>query len=1367
MGKIKKILCMLLVCAMVIVPCSVFGSVSAQTDDTEPLTVEVTTDKNSYSLYDVSKINVKITNVSDETVNNITAQAIFDELTPVGNDSTTSIEGITLKANKSIEISYSAMINENKFNLNLFEKIALWFIRLFKSIFNNITIYEKAYESAQFSAEYDFEKSFDIKFGKYIAKNIIKICYDNGLQEDDISKMTYVNDYINDIQSSSQYKETDDFQKKADLLINSLNELGNQGLIYKNSISYAEDLNQIIFKYISGVTTYILLNPIDDMLAGYLTNTTETVNEELYVVKEPTILNTNVKSNSNDKTLKAAIAYGWFEPGGYPTKHDGYFYSSYSELAKELSGKGIKTKAYNYPTVEMFKTAFLNQDFVYIAEHGIELSPSVFSGLNNTTYGFVVANEVANNESYNNYIEDIETELIIPVGLSDGKWRFAIVPDFFSHYYNEKLTDTVVYLGCCMSFGAGISYNFEFARTLYEDCNAKTVYGYHNSVLLVYQFAVFKSLIKNLLDGQTTEMAYNSAIEECGENDSIYFENNKSLFPGENLPTDRPKAVLCTYGDKKWSIASTFSATVNIPLNGVEVSAYLESEKNETDKIIYRFSTDKNGKVSGSLPIGEYIFEFSFGDSKAYKKAIITRDANADLGLIELVSDSNYIEVIYSIKDDNNSPLEKVDVCVKNTGSGIEIYNVASDSNGEIKVLLTPGNNYEFTFVKEGYQNVTKSVNILATETISKVFSINMTPSGETEENQYGTLTETGSCGDNAFYDFYEETGTLVIRGEGEMTNWHITSSVPWYNKCSKIKTVTVNNGITSIGGCSFWDCKNLTSITIPDSVTSIGDCAFYGCSRLTSVTIPDSVTSIGEEAFASCHSLTSVTIPNSVTYIGHCAFNYCISLAKIEIGNNVTRIRSDAFSSTKYFRNEENWENGVLYIGNYLISASSSILCDYSIKEGTKAIADAAFEYCDNLTSITIPDSVTSIGNHAFCNSDSLTSIEIPDSVTSIGEDAFYGCDGLASVIIGNSVTSIGDRAFSYCNSLTSITIPDSVTNIGNSAFASCDSLTNVTIGNSVTSIGNSVFNSCISLTSVTIPDSVTSIGESAFYGCYRLTSITIPDSVTSIGNSAFAVCNKLTSITIPDGITSIGNSVFNSCISLTNVTIGNSVTSIGNSAFSYCYSLTNVTIPNSVTSIGNEAFYHCYRLTCITIPDSVTSIGESAFERCNSLTSVTVDSENTMYSNDEYGVLFNKEKTQLIQYPIGNARTNYIIPDSVMSIGESAFAWCSSLTSVTIPDSVTSIGDWAFYECDSLTSITIPDSVTSIGNGAFCYCDRLRSVRIPNSVTLIGYYAFYTLDTFAIMSKTVYYSGSEADWKAINIGEDAFNNATIRYNS
>ena len=219
----------------------------------------------------------------------------------------------------------------------------------------------------------------------------------------------------------------------------------------------------------------------------------------------------------------------------------------------------------------------------------------------------------------------------------------------------------------------------------------------------------------------------------------------------------------------------------------------------------------------------------------------------------------------------------------------------------------------------------------------------------------------------------------------------------------------------------------------------------------------------------------------------------------------------------------------------------------------------------------------------------------------------------------------------------------------------------------------------------------------------------------VKSTRDWAFADCKSLTSISVPDSVNAIGNGAFSGCSSLASINIPNSVTTIRGSAFCNCLSLTSITIPESVTSIEIAAFSGCSSLTNITIPDLVASIGDHAFYNCSSLTNITV-SENNKYFSSLNGVLFNKDKTELITYPNGNERTEYTIPDSVTSIIEGAFAYCSNLITVKIPDSVTDITDKTFYVCSSLTSVIIPDSVTHIGYNAFKYCKNLTSIIIKN---------------------------------------------------
>ena len=325
---------------------------------------------------------------------------------------------------------------------------------------------------------------------------------------------------------------------------------------------------------------------------------------------------------------------------------------------------------------------------------------------------------------------------------------------------------------------------------------------------------------------------------------------------------------------------------------------------------------------------------------------------------------------------------------------------------------------------------------------------------------------------------------------------------------------------------------------------------------------------------------------------------------------------------------------------------------------------------------------------------------------MTSIGNSAFKNCTSLASIEIPSSVTSIGNEAFAYCTNLTSIEIPSGVTSIENYAFSNCTSLNSINVdkdNQSYSSEDGILFDKekkkLITYPAgkkekeYNIPSSVTSIGAGTFYGCRSLTRIEIPSSVTSIECLAFYGCTSLTSIEIPSSVTRIAAQVFYGCTSLT-----------------------SIEIPSSVTSIGMWAFYNCTSLTSIEIPSSVASIGIYAFSRCVSLNSINVDKSNQEYSSED-GILFDKDKKELICYPAEKKEKEYNIPSSVTSIGTYAFGNCTNLTRIEIPSSVTSIGGGAFDNCTSLTRIEIPSSVTSIGTYAFSWCVSLNSINVDKS--------------------------------------------------
>ena len=685
------------------------------------------------------------------------------------------------------------------------------------------------------------------------------------------------------------------------------------------------------------------------------------------------------------------------------------------------------------------------------------------------------------------------------------------------------------------------------------------------------------------------------------------------------------------------------------------------------------------------------------------------------------------------------------------------------------------------------------------------------------------------SIGERAFYncsgltsitigDSVTRIGDEAFSGCDKLQDIYITNIAAWcnisgldnlmrYSSSSKklyinnelVTSVTIPDGVTSIPSYAFSRCSGLTSIIIADSVTSIGKFAFAATawynnqpdglvyvgkyayaykgtlSGNTQIVLKDGTIGIVDYAFSGCTNLTKVIIPNSVTNIGRSAFSGCSSLESITIpfvGAKAGVTSSDTYQYPfGYIFGTSSYTGSVATEQYYYGSITSYKTYDtYYIPSSLKSVTVTggnilygAFYNCSGLTSVTIPDGVTRIGERAFYNCAGLTSITIPDSVTSIGDEAFYNCKGLTSIAIPGSVTSIGDDAF--YNTKWYNNQPDGLVYAGKVAYkykGTMPSNTSIVIKDGTIVIADEAFYNCTGLTSITIPDSVTSIGNSAFYNtawynnqpnglvyagkvAYKYkgtmpsnTSIVLKEGTLGITAYAFYNCSGLTSITIPDGVTSIGYQAFYNCSGLTSVSVG-----VGNTRYhssgnclietaskTLILGCKTSVIPTdgSVTSIGAQAFYNCIGLTSITIPDSVTSIGDHAFSGCTSLTSVT----------------------------IGNG---------VTSIGNSAFSGCSGLTSVTIGNGVTSIGYRAFFGCSGLTSITIPDGVTSIGYQAFYNCSGLTSVTIPNSVTSIDYQAFYGCSGL----KTVFYAGTEEQWKAISIDLDnsSLTSATRIYNS
>ena len=574
----------------------------------------------------------------------------------------------------------------------------------------------------------------------------------------------------------------------------------------------------------------------------------------------------------------------------------------------------------------------------------------------------------------------------------------------------------------------------------------------------------------------------------------------------------------------------------------------------------------------------------------------------------------------------------------------------------------------------------------------------------------------TGSEALNNVYDF-AVNGIYYIKCDDD--NVYVTYKDTNYNSYSgsiNIPSSVTHGGKTyqvlGIGHNAFYKCYSLSSVTIPNSVTSIGSSAFYQCTGLTSLSIPKYVTSIGEEAFSECSGLTSLTW-NAI----NCPSNGDMStsnLTSVTIGTDVELLPDNFVSGSK-------------------------------------------------ITSIAIPGTVVSIGKKAFYNCTGLTALTIPKAVCSIAEKAFDGCNNLKTlewnaqecwsngnmytsnleqITIGNAVQVI-PSGFASNSKISTITLPSSVQYIGSSAFYYCTSLAGINLPDQLETIEGSAFYGCSSITSLTIPETVHSIDDGAFSSCYGLTSltwnaidcgkngnmpasninsVTIGDGVKKLP-SDFVSGSKITSVSLPNSVDSIYSSAFSGCTGLTSIDIPNSVTYIGNSAFNGCSGLTSIVIPNSITSIDFDTFRGCSGLTSISIPNSVTHIDCYAFFNCDGLANITVESGNTTYdSRNNCNAIIETSSNTLV---IGCKNT--IIPNSVTTIGSSAFDSCKGLSGIDIPESVTTIDTHAFSYCIGLTNVKIGPSVSEINYGAFQGCSSLKTfISLAIDPPSLGYSVF-----------------------------------------
>lgn len=615
---------------------------------------------------------------------------------------------------------------------------------------------------------------------------------------------------------------------------------------------------------------------------------------------------------------------------------------------------------------------------------------------------------------------------------------------------------------------------------------------------------------------------------------------------------------------------------------------------------------------------------------------------------------------------------------------------------------------------------------------------------------------------------------------------------------CPQTKTgaYTVPIGTKRIASNAFAKCA-LTSVTIPDSVTEIGASAFSGCTGLTSVRIPARITSIGDSAFSGCSSLTTATFNGDApSSWGSGVFSGAASgfTLKVPAGNNTWTSGSRYDSSAKTYGGyamttyavTSGWCGDNLqwsYYNRTLTISGTGDMYDYD---------SFATPWVGTINSVVIGSGVTSIGSNAF-NQENISSVSIPDTVTRIGSYAFYYCQNLTSVTLPDSVTEIGAKAFSQCEALTSINIPAGVTQIPSYAFAYCTALTSVSIPDGLTQIGSYAFSDCRALTSITIPAGVTLIDSYAFASCSGLTSAHFRGAPPAIGYNAFQSCSKLTIYPTADARPWVASELYDSTagtwnglpISLSSylldsgtldsgiawslsstgiltftgtgalkmptggwpwigfssmvyrIILSDGITVIGDDAFRGLANLGAVELPDTLTDIGAGAFADCPKLTKVVIPQAAMTIGSQAFANCTGLKTVQVDSwlceapkdafdgctelENA-YAFYATNIYYTLEAVSKSVNPHSAKRTNVVFGTSTL-----VSCYDNGLCTVGIYGRSTGQLPEIARDIGSPTYLYIGNGIDLIGPGVFRGKTSLRAIRFPENDLTIRGNAFY----------------------------------------
>ena len=526
-----------------------------------------------------------------------------------------------------------------------------------------------------------------------------------------------------------------------------------------------------------------------------------------------------------------------------------------------------------------------------------------------------------------------------------------------------------------------------------------------------------------------------------------------------------------------------------------------------------------------------------------------------------------------------------------------------------------------------------------------------------------------------------------------------------FYQNYNLLRIYFESPGLETAGISSFSE-SNIQYVNFPNTLYLLKHSAFQGCLQLTDINLSTLLIEILDYTFADCKSLGNVgNVPNVINIHQYAFFN-CYELTSIDNLSSLIEIHNNAFQNCTSLKTLNYDQSKLLVMG------------------------DESFRGCISIESFKFPDNIIDLSNGILQDCTSLTDVSFNSNLNSIGERVFKNCSNLLNIIFPSSLKLIGNNLFEN-SGITDISFSINLENISDYCFYNCSNIENIFLTDNIKYIEKHAFENCINLTSLNnnIDTKLEFIDDYAFFNCIKLSNLDFLLNnliIKTIGNYTFNSCNGLQFVEFPNTITSIGNNIFENCNNLQNVKFNNNITTIPNEAFKGCVSLLSVNFKEGLLSINNNSFINCSLLNSLDFPESLISIGESAYENCITLTSINLKNNieqikdrcfyncRRLKNVDSY----NLNKLNFIgKYAFYTNKFKYFyIPNSLKIINEYSFSR-SSIEQIDFEkESVISIENNAFEYCSRLDEIIFPNSLSSIGTDAFKYNRNLNNVYFYN---------------------------------------------------